>query len=652
MDRVHFAQRFASRALLGFVAATLAMRVASAAESPPPLAFFGNEEIQDVRISPSGHYLALTVPSTAGRMALAVVEIGSDKRPLIVASSSRADIRSFEWVNDERLVYKIVDLQVAGYDQTFGPGLYSVKRDGSEARTSLSSDHDRGSDLLKVLRDGSNDVIVADYTVGSSGELISVNPKRLDVTTGHARSLAYGAPANARGWVFDSKGEPRALVTLRQGVSEVFWHEGPEKWRSLMKSPALSIPWAPYAVDAAGQLYVVARGADSTAVLTRFDVASGKLDPDPIVSTPSFDGFAGLVFDDQEQRVTGVRIETDAETTVWFQPERKRLQALADARFPDRVNRTSCRHCQDGGAMLVHSYSDRDPGSYSVYRPSTGEWITIGRARPAIDPQQMATLDLHRLKARDGLDLPVWVTTPRGPVTAPRPAVVLVHGGPWVRGTHWRWDANAQFLASRGYVVIEPEFRGSTGYGRAHLEAGFRQWGTTMQDDVADAVRWATAKGIVDGKRVCIAGASYGGYATLMGAIRYPDLYRCGVAWVAVSDPRLLFEPMWQSDMPGEARLFSMPTMIGDPVKDAEMLKAAAPVERAREIKVPMLLAYGSSDRRVPIDHGDRIRAALRASGNEPEYIVYSGEGHGWLKVENRIDFWTHVEKFLAKNLN
>jgi len=109
---------------------------------------------------------------------------------------------------------------------------------------------------------------------------------------------------------------------------------------------------------------------------------------------------------------------------------------------------------------------------------------------------------------------------------------------------------------------------------------------------------------------------------------------------------------MWQSDMPGEARLFSMPTMIGDPVKDAEMLKAAAPVERAREIKVPMLLAYGSSDRRVPIDHGDRIRAALRASGNEPEYIVYSGEGHGWLKVENRIDFWTHVEKFLAKNLN
>jgi len=652
MDRVLLADRLAWRARLAFVAAMLAMRAATAAEPPPVSAFFGNEEIGEVRISPSGRYLALMVPATTGRMALAVVEIGSDKRPVVVASSTRADVRSFEWVNDERLAYTIVDLQVAGYDQVFGPGLYSVKRDGSEARSSRGSDLGRGARLLRMLRDGSNDVIVADFTFSSSGELISVNPKRLDVTTGHARSLAFGAPANARGWVFDAKGEPRALVTVRQGVSEVFWRDGSETWRSLMKAPTLSMPWGPYAVDAAGQLYVVARGADSTTVLARFDVASGKLDPEPIVSTPSFDGFAGLVFDDEDKHAIGVRIETDAETAVWFQPERKKLQALADARFPDRVNRTVCAHCLDGGAMLVRSYSDRDPGTYSVYRPSTGEWTTIGRVRPAIEPRQMATLDLHRIKARDGLDLPVWVTTPPGPATGARPAVVLVHGGPWVRGTHWRWDGDAQFLASRGYVVIEPEFRGSTGYGRAHMQAGFRQWGTTMQDDVADAVRWATTKGFVDGKRICIAGASYGGYATLMGAIRYPDLYRCGVAWVAVSDPRLLFEPMWHSDMSSEAREFSLPTLIGDPVKDAEMLKAAAPVERAREIKIPMLLAYGSSDARVPIDHGDRIRAAMRAAGNEPEYIVYAGEGHGWFKVENRVDFWTRVEKFLAKNLN
>lgn len=635
------------------IAASILLRPALAEEPSLPVAtFFANAEISDVRLSPSGRYLALSVPASTGRRALAVVDTGAEKPPVIVASSTRADVGSFEWVNDERLVYWIVDLKVAAYDQVFGPNLYSVKRDGSEARFSLGSDLLHGVALLKMLRDGSDDVIVGEYLFGANHELLSVVPKRLDVTTGRARSLAFGAPPNAFGWVFDAKGEARALVTRNHGVSEVFWRDGAETWRSLMKAPSLSMPWVPLAVDGAGHLYVVARGADSTRVLTRFDVANGKLDPEPIVSTPGFDGFDTLVFDDSEQRVIGVQIDTDAETSVWFTTDRKKLQALADARFPDRVNRTVCARCNEGGAMLVYSYSDRDPGTYSVYRPSTGEWTSIGRVRPAVDPKQMATLDLHRIKARDGLDLPVWVTTPRGPTTTPRPAVVLVHGGPWVRGTHWRWSADAQFLASRGYVVLEPEFRGSEGFGDQHLRAGFKKWGTAMQDDVADAVRWAAEKRIIDGKRVCIAGASYGGYATLMGSIRYPGMYRCGVAWVAVTDPRLLFESIWRSDSSRESREYSLPTMIGDPVQDAAMLKEATPVERAREIRVPMLLAFGAEDVRVPIDHADRIRAAMRASGNEPEFIVYSGEGHGWFKVENRIDFWSRVEKFLAKNLN
>lgn len=656
--------RQAGRLLVAFAVAALAMQPALAAEPPLPLsAFFNNNDISEVRISPSGRHLALSVPASTGRMVLAVVELGTDKPPIVVAGGgTRADIYSFEWVNDERLVYNIVDLQVAGYYQSAGPGLFSIKRDGTEARllvrggwlvqtggiaNDLSADHV----LLKVLRDGSNDVVVGQVLFDGIRDFVGIVPKRLDVTTGRSSSLAMGTPPNAVEWVFDRKGEPRALRTQSKGVGEVFWREGPEKWRSLLRAPSLSMPWEPHAVDEGGQLYVVAHGADSTDVLTRFDVATGKLDVDPIVSTPGFDGFSDLLFDKGEQRVVGVRVDTDAETTVWFDAERKKLQALADARFPGRVVRATCADCLGGGAMLVRAFSDRDPGTFAVYRPSTGEWTTIGRARPAIDPQQMATLDLHRIKARDGLDMPVWVTTPRGAAPGPRPAVVLVHGGPWVRGGHWRWDADAQFLASRGYVVIEPEFRGSTGFGRSHMRAGFRQWGTTMQDDVADAVRWASDKGLVDGKRVCIAGASYGGYATLMSAIRYPDLYRCGVAWVAVSDPRLLFEPIWRSDMPREAREYSLPIMIGDPVKDAAMLKDAAPVERAREIKIPILMAFGAEDERVPIDHGTRMRAAMRAAGNEPEYVVYAGEGHGWFKVENRIDFWTRVEKFLAKNL-
>ena len=172
-----------------------------------------------------------------------------------------------------------------------------------------------------------------------------------------------------------------------------------------------------------------------------------------------------------------------------------------------------------------------------------------------------------------------------------------------------------------------------------------------MQDDVADALRAIAAEGGIDPKRVCIAGGSYGGYAALMGLIRYPELYRCGLAWVAVTDPRMLFEDTWENDSSDEARNYSMPAMLGDPVKDAAMLKSAAPVERAAEIRAPLLLAFGRDDRRVPLRHGTTMREALRAVGREPEWVVYDGEGHGWNKLENRVDFWNRVERFLGTHI-
>ena len=153
-------------------------------------------------------------------------------------------------------------------------------------------------------------------------------------------------------------------------------------------------------------------------------------------------------------------------------------------------------------------------------------------------------------------------------------------------------------------------------------------------------------------KRVCIAGASYGGYATLMSLIRYPDLYRCGVAWAAVTDPRLRYEESWASDSTAEVRKFSLPALVGDPVKDAELLKAATPVEHAAQIRAPLYLAFGRDDHRVPLEHGTRMREALRAAGNDPEWTVYDGEGHGWQKLENKVDFYDHMARFLAKHLH
>jgi dipeptidyl aminopeptidase/acylaminoacyl peptidase len=272
---------------------------------------------------------------------------------------------------------------------------------------------------------------------------------------------------------------------------------------------------------------------------------------------------------------------------------------------------------------------------------------------PAIDPGQMASVDFRRIQARDGRDLPVWLTLPAGhkPGT-PAPAIVLVHGGPWVRGGTWAWEPMAQFLASRGFLVISPEFRGSRGYGQAHFHAGRKQWGRAMQDDVADALLWARKQGLAN-DRACIAGASYGGYATLMGLVRHPELYRCGIAWVAVTDPFLLLQgSIWvNDDISGAGRRYTLPELVGDPKADVDMLTAVSPLAQAERIQAPLLLAFGESDLRVPLAHGQRLRAALRKAGREPEWVSYANEGHSWRLPQTHVDFARRVEDFLARHL-
>ncbi len=220
----------------------------------------------------------------------------------------------------------------------------------------------------------------------------------------------------------------------------------------------------------------------------------------------------------------------------------------------------------------------------------------------------MATRDFVHIKARDGHAFAVHVTRPAG--KGPWPAVVLVHGGPFMRGGSWHWDAESQFLASRGYIVVEPEFRDSTGFGDKLFRAGWKQWG------------------LADGKRVCIAGASYGGYATLMGLIRDPDLYRCGVAWAAVTDIGLLYSPTW-GDLSEVWKQYGMPVLVGDPEKDAAQFDATSPLKQADRVTQPLLLAFGGTDRRVPMTHGTRFRDAVRKTNSQVEWIEYADEGHG-----------------------
>ena len=272
-------------------------------------------------------------------------------------------------------------------------------------------------------------------------------------------------------------------------------------------------------------------------------------------------------------------------------------------------------------------------------------------SRPWIKPAQMAESRVVKFSARDDLPLTALLTTPRGITARNLPLIVIVHGGPWVPGYTWKWDAEAQFFASRGYAVIQPNFRGTTGMGAKHLLSSFKQWGLTMQDDITDTAQWAAKQGIADPKRMCIFGASYGGYAAMQALVKTPDLFQCAVNYVGVTDLQLFHSVTWSDLSDSDFAKFRAPIMVGDPDRDKAQLQATSPAQNADRINKPVFMAYGGEDRRVPIIHGERMRDALEKLGKIPEWMVKTDEGHGFVKLDNRIEFYSRVEAFLRRSL-
>ena len=684
----HWIHRLIPLAALAMMLGTAALALAQLqTQTQPPVAaapvsplaaeaFFKNPDVLDAQLSPSGTQLAITTAAGAQRVALVVVDLAPGGRATRAALFSDADVVRFSWVSNRRLVFSVADLESgSGEDRYAAPGLYGVDVDGSELRMLVA--RRAGQVVVDGGRFGrealpwnhrllhvpppqpgveSEEVIVGMMAFNSGNDLTDVAPRWLNVRTGRTRSIDLQAPSGSVGWLFDSSGEARVAVTQRQGRRGVHWRgPGQTEWQLLSDGDLLRQPFTPRHVDDAGNLYVTHRqGIQGYLVLSRYDFERRAPAAEPWVTTPGFD-FTGSVLGVRPgAAAAGVRVETDAEVTVWIDEKMKGLQQLADERMPGGINRISCRRCGEPDMVaLVHHFSDRHPGQLWLYSAASKQWRGVARVMAGIDPALMASVDFQRITARDGRDLPLWLTLPAGRRPgSPGPAVVLVHGGPWVRGGHWRWSAMEQFLASRGYLVISPEFRGSQGYGQAHFEAGWKQWGRAMQDDVADAVLWAQAQGLAD-QRVCIAGASYGGYATLMGLVRHPEAYRCGVAWVAVTDPLLYLEGSWwiRDDISDSGRRYSLPQMVGDAKADAEMLASVSPLAQAEHIRAPLLLAFGEADQRVPLAHGKRLREALQKAGREPQWVTYPDEGHSWRLPQTRADFARRMEKFLAEQL-
>jgi dipeptidyl aminopeptidase/acylaminoacyl peptidase len=653
----------------------LAALPAAAQSAPPPVIdFFRHPAVAEPQLSPDGRHIAMVAPSKKddNRLTLAVASVDEPQKLTVVAHFDDADVRGFEWVNNGRLVFWLIDLQEPAGEQR-GSGLYAVNLDSTEfvwlvarrygdtqetniARRPLRGNHA----LFSTLNDGSDDVILLRYNLRfSENEQQTTMPVRVNTKTRAQKDLLlYGAPEGAVGWLLHPKTlEPRMVLSYDDKTARLLMR-GPDskEWVALYEADRFKGGkgvFRPLALEPDGKV-LIAAGQDnleSTSALFRFDPKTKTLEDKPIVSLKGYDLRGGPIMDPDSGRMIGVAYVTDAPGVVWFAPEMKALQAAIDKLLPSTVNVIDCHRCLTDERVVVTASSDRLSPVYFLYTRATGKLSLIAASRPWIDDKKMAEQDVVRIKARDGLEIPLLVTKPKG--KGPWPTVMLVHGGPFgVKSANWRWSPNSQFLASRGYLVVEPDFRGSGGYGFRHEKAGWKQWGLAMQDDVTDATQWAIAQGLADPRRIAIAGASYGGYATMMGLVKEPDLYRAGINWVGVTDIDLMYDIGWSDFAGDDWQKYGMPELVGDPKKDRAQLNATSPLKRAAEINKPVLMAYGSDDLRVPLPHGKDMRAALQRAGKvEVEWVVYENEGHGWLLVKNQVDFWTRVEKFLAKHL-
>lgn len=682
-------RRACTAAAFAVLAAAGAGAAAPAPQPSQPLpaeVFFGPAQLGDVELSPSGRWLAVAVQPPGLRRGLALYDLHGGEAPREIVRFSDIDIRSFDWVGDERLVFDLLDTQRGGGDQRYYSGLFSVRRDGSEMahhilmhwseRVYAGPRSVRRLDATHRLQHVPREQTPGAETVIVSGARVPGNPqsdwvlKRLHLGTGEVQALNAAEPNDVVRWWFDSRGEPLYALARARGLSTVYERQrdaqgAPTRdWRPLMKARYTEEPWMLHSLDALGQLYVTQpKGPAGEDVLLRFNPRTGQPEASPFAAVPGFD-FSGSLLQERAPGAPtpplGLRVLAEAETTVWLDASMAAVQQAVDQRLPGRTNTLLCRRCREADrTVVVSSGSDRHPGELWLWRGTPEQpsvWRRLGVQRPAADPARMAEVAFTRIQAPDGLELPLWLTLPPAlstgaPSTGPAPAVLLVHGGPWVRGGQWEWEPMAQFLASRGYVVLAPEFRGSTGYGEKLYRAGWRQWGRAMQDDLQATVQWAVQRGLVDPQRVCIAGASYGGYATLMGLARHPETFRCGAAWVPLTDLELFLREGSDDDYSDEGRSELLPLLVADRLAERALVESISPVAQASRIRAPVFLAWGEEDLRTPPAHAEAMRNALRRAGNPPESVSYAGEGHGWLKTENQLDFARRLEAFLARHL-
>jgi len=643
--------RFAAAA----VACLLLASAVSAAEVP--LADFARHSRYGmVKISPDGEYLAASA-NVGDRTVLSLIHL-SDMKGVNVTPREGSQLVGFDWVSPQRVMYTIGE-RVGGLDHPQPNGeLYGVNADGSGAKLlfgyraeeSHGATHIQhaGSDvafgsLIATLHDDPDHALIRSYPLtgaslggtryaASAGEFPEAY--KMDLRDGTKARVAL-APMREAEFVADHAGKIRFAVgddVLQK--RKVYYRANDEaEWELVFDEAAGGKRVWPLMFNRAGDAVYFECGG-----LCKWTVADKKL-------TTLWDGkgnaLADLIETADERDAFALRSNPGRPAISLIDksaPEAQLLVSLLQQFGGEDVGFTS--HTRDGKKAVVRVSGDNDPGSFYLYDADKKKVSFLLAREPWIKPEQMASSEPIEFAARDGLKIHGYLTRPPGKSDAKNlPLVVDVHGGPFGVRDDWYYDRDVQAFASRGYAVLTINYRGSGGYTREFLEAGYREWGGKMQDDVTDGTRWAIAQGIADARRICIYGASYGGYAALEGAVKEPDLYRCAIGYAGVYDLRLMYS---HGDVAqtlyGESYLKKV---LGD---DADELAARSPIAHLDKLKAHVLLAHGGSDTRVPPVQAENLRIALEKAKIPNEWVYERGEGHGFYDEK-------HVEELLKKML-
>lgn len=614
---------------------TLLISTQIMAQRPPvvPLEdFFKNPEKSSFNLSPDGKYISYMAPYES-RMNIFVQKAGSQKAVRITSETDR-DIAGYFWANNSRILF----LKDNGGDENFA--LFGVDMDGKNARCLTCFEGVR-TQIIDDLEDQPDFVIVG---LNKRNAMV-FDPYRLNIKTGEMVMLAEN-PGNIQGWMTDHEGKLRVATAIVDGVnSQLLYRDNEnEEFRPLITTNFKETLSPEFFTFDNKKLYATSNIGRDKSVAVVYDPAT-LTETEVLFENPDYD-LSGLSYSRKRKVLTAASYVSWKRERHFFDKQTKDIFENLEKLLPGyEISLSSSDKAEE--KYIVRTYSDKSLGAYYFYDLKKNSLTKIQEVSPWIDEKQMADIKPIQYRARDGKVIHGYLTLPKGVEPKNLPVVINPHGGPWARD-NWGFNPEVQFLANRGFAVLQMNFRGSTGYGREFLESSFKQWGLNMQNDITDGVYWLIEQGIADKNRIAIYGASYGGYATLQGLVVTPTLYAAAVDYVGVSN---LFTFMQTIPPYWKPMLDMMYEMVGNPEKDKTQFEATSPALNAHRIMTPLFVAQGAKDPRVNIAESDQIVEAMKKRGVEVEYMVKENEGHGFHNEENRFDFYRAMEKFLNTHL-